>query len=202
MENNEFEGQQYINDLNVYLSGKYKSRARLRQILKIYQILGILIALFGILYFVFTTIKIELTTTQLFSIVLGGSGITLAVLSKILTDYLKEKDKENEKRRSEVENVSSYIFTWTIFERALRNFVEMQEANINKHSFRTQLEFLYKAKFLTDKDMLMIERSLEFRNLILHEGALINSDKLRESTEILNSVTEKLNNALTHNTRL
>lgn len=199
MEYQDKENQHYLNDLNIYLSKKYKSRARLRQILKIYQIMGILLLLFGVLYFLITSIDFDLTKSQLISIIIGGTGITLSVLSKLMNDYLKTKDKETEKRRSEIEQVSEYIFTWTLFEKSMRMLIGNRQVNINKHSFRGQMEFLYESKIIGDKDFLMLERALEFRNMIVHEGIIVSPSELKVLTDLLNSIIDRINNAHTHN---
>jgi len=195
MKYSDIENQNYLTDLDIYLSQKYKSRARLRQILKIYQLFGILIAAISIIYFIITSIKIDLSQVQLLSIIIGGSGLVLSLFSKLYTDYLETKSNELEARHLEIESVSEYIFTWTLFEKTIKKFIISNDLDVNIHSLKAQIEFLYDKNIISDKEFLMIERALEFRNIIIHEGILVNSNRLNDLADALNNVIEKIQSA-------
>ncbi len=67
-------------------------------ILKLYSLMGLLIAIFGIAYFVLTTLDIELNKTQQIALTISGIGIALSVTSLALLVMRRNRVGEDVKK--------------------------------------------------------------------------------------------------------
>jgi hypothetical protein len=80
------------------LEKRQSTRRKFETILKLYSLFGLVVAVFGIVYFILTTLDIEFTRVQLIALLISGTGIFLSVTSWALFMLRRERMKDEVKK--------------------------------------------------------------------------------------------------------
>ncbi|MDD5759592.1 MAG: hypothetical protein PHI06_10995 [Desulfobulbaceae bacterium] len=171
------------------LEKRQSMRRKFETILKIYSIFGLLIAVFGIVYFGYTTLDIVLTQPQQMALLISGTGIALSVTSWALLVIRRERMDEDVKKLESMQNLSEFIWKWSKFEAISKEFLVSQGKEFNRYSIREIIEHLYHDKIIDKEDALSLEEAIQARNLAVHGGGIIPKELLaRYSSQIDNLI--------------
>ena len=143
-------------------------RARLDLYLKAYSVIGVLIAIFSGVYFVFTFLDFQLSVEQQLSLMVSGVGITVAVLSRALIVLNREKARETLVRSQGQEALYALVETWSRFERVSKNLFPVEDGKFNRRSPRSVVLRLCEEGMISSVDVEVIETAMRVRNDIVH----------------------------------
>lgn len=166
------------------LGKRRRMRRKLDLLLRAYSLMGLLMAILAGGYFMVSLLP-ELTKNQLMSLTFTGVGIALALMSRTLLIWRKEREAGEVERMTEYESVASFLDTWARFERISKEALSKEGEDFNRHSLRSVISRLHEEGKLNDSDVISLEEALQTRNLIVHGERPF-------STKIAQSVTDSL----------
>jgi hypothetical protein len=184
-------------DENNYSDGLLYSRKRrkLRKIISIlraYSFMGILIALLGVGYFVSTLLPGELSTQQKMSLVVVGTGIVLAIMSRAAIILWKEREEEKRESFKEYERMSDFLNTWARFEMESKKALKNEGEDLNRHSLRSIISRLHEEGKIDKTDVMALEDVLQARNSFVHGGRPLSATYAEKITDILIEIIKKI----------
>lgn len=191
-QNNQFEYKAYIDDIGYELEKSYRSKNRLRIILKLYSAVAILSSVVAGLYFIISFYELSLSTDQRISIIVAGTGILLSLATKIYSDLIAEKEKEQEERKKQLNKISNFILNWTTLERTVYSVLERHENNISKFGIKRNIRLLYDEDIISDRELIILERALDLRNRVVHGQITSTNEDLERYSEQINEVIDKI----------
>ena len=191
MNNDELE--RYKDDL-WEMEARLKRKNRLEQILKLYMIMGALIGIFALSYFLLSFLEIELTDTQLMTLALAGLGISLSLASWAMLVYRKQRALEESEKLNALQNATKLMNLWSEFELIAKHRLESEGISYSKHSIRSVLVSLLEQGILDKRDLMMLDNAMQLRNSIAHSrlGADFSSESIERATNVLVESINKL----------
>lgn len=191
-ENNQMEYRKYLDEISFELDISYRKKNRLKLILQLYSFIGIIMAMVAMIYFVISYYGLNLNTTQRLALMFAGVGLVLSLISKLYSEILKEREKEQEARRIELNKISNFVLNWATLERTIYSVLERNESNISKFGIKRNIRLLFDQEIISDREFINLERALDLRNKIVHGHALTSSEELDKYSEQLNEVIDKI----------
>lgn len=191
-DNNQIEYRKYIEEISHELSFSYRKKNTLKLILRLYSFIGILTALVAIIYFVFSYYEFSLTYNQRLALMFAGVGLLLSLFSKFYSEIIKEREKEQETRRIELNKISQFVFNWATLERTIYTILDKFEPNISKFSIKRNIKLLYDIEIISDREFINLERALDLRNKIVHGQTTSSTDEIDRYSEQINEVIDKV----------
>lgn len=196
MENTHIEKEQelryYLDDINHSLKQSYRQKNKLRQIFKVYIFFGLVIAIFGAIYFISSFFELRLTSTQRIALITSGAGLFLSLMAKFYIEFTKEREKEYEKRNAELESISDFILNWSGLERAINHFFVFKKIENNKYAIGRNLALLVERGIISTRDYLNLERALDIRNKIVHDKIFSGIENLEKTSDEVIRITDKI----------
>ena len=196
MENINIEKEQelryYLDDINNSLKHSYRQKNKLKQIFKIYIFFGLVVAIFGAIYFISSFFELRLTSTQRIALITSGAGLFISLTAKFYIEFTKEREKEYEKRNKELENISGFIANWSALERAINHFLIFQKTENNKYAIGRNIALLAEKGVISTRDYLNLERALDFRNKIVHDKIFRGIENLEKTSDEVIRITDKI----------
>lgn len=176
------------------MEARLKRKSRLEQILRLYMIMGALIGIFSLLYFLLSFLKIDLTETQMTTLAAAGLGITLSMASWGMLVYRKQRELEESEKLKSLQSATKLMHLWSEFEFAAKNKLELKGVDFPKHSIRSVLVSLFDLGIFDKKDLIMLEDAMQLRNLVAHSrfGSDLSTDSIDRATKILIDSINKL----------
>lgn len=188
----ELEYKYYLDELNYDLQKSYRSRNRIRLLLRTYVYFGLLLFIVGGLYFGLSFFDFRLSYSQQLALIFSGVGILLSLGAKFYVEILKEKEKEQINRKNEIEKISEFILNWSTFERTIYKLVESQELSNNKFAIGKNIELLFKKGIISNREYITLERALDVRNRIVHGHSSATKDGIEKYSEQISRITDKI----------
>lgn len=169
-----------------------RMRRRLDLMLRAYSLMGLLMAILAIGYFLLTLLHFELTVNQEMALMFAGVGIALALMSRTLVILRTEREWEEVERMNEYESVGSFLDTWTRFERISKDVLSKEGEGFNRHSMRSVLSRLYEEGKLDKSDLVTLEEALQARNSIVHGERPLSTKILENAADSLVEIIKKI----------
>lgn len=168
-------------------------RRSIDAVLRVYSALGVLFALLGFGYFGVSLLPFGLSPEQRMSLIIGGVGVSLAVLSRLLSTIRKEREVREADRLQEYERHMLFLSMWNRFEAvsrfAAREFGDAQSAHV---SIRSLIRLLAQKELLSPRDVEILELALRIRNELVHGASQFSERSLDFISEELQRLTEML----------
>lgn len=181
-----------LDEMNYEIQRSYRSRNKIRLLLKTYVYMGLLLFVIGGLYFAISFFEFDITSSQRMALLFSGVGLLLSLGAKFYVELIKEKEKEQTVRRSEIEKISNFILNWTTLERTLYKIVESKELSDNKFAISKNLDLLLRKGIISNRDFITLEKALDLRNRIVHGRASTTQEDLNKYSEQLEIITDKI----------
>lgn len=191
-ENNQMEYRKYLDEISFELDFSYRKKNRLKLILRLYSFIGIIMALVAIIYFVISYYGLNLNSNQRLALMFAGVGLVLSLMSKLYSEIIKEREKEQEARRIELNKISHFVLNWATLERTIYSILERNEPNISKFGIKRNIRLLFEQEIISDREFINLERALDLRNKIVHGHTTASSEELDRYSEQLNEVVDKI----------
>jgi hypothetical protein len=174
------------------LQKRQSMRRKFETILKLYSLFGLVIAIFGIAYFVFTTLDIELSRIQQMALLVSGTGLGLSITSWALLVIRRERIDADVKKLKSMQDLGEFIWKWSKFEAISKEVLLAQGKEFNKYSIREIIERLYEDKIIDKEDAISLEEAIQARNMVVHEGGIIPKEMLDRYSSQIDEVILKL----------
>ncbi|MFY0668755.1 MAG: hypothetical protein JXQ95_12050 [Alteromonas stellipolaris] len=180
------------------LEKRQSTRRKFEAILKIYSLFGLLIAIFGIAYFVFTIIEIELSKSQQLALLVSGTGVALSITSWAFLVMRREKLNEDVEKLKAMQDLGEFVWKWSKFEEISKKVLLSEGSEFNRYSIREVIEQLYARKLIDKEDAISLEEAIQARNMAVHGGGSIPKKMLEHYSlkidEIISKVMKKPSN--------
>lgn len=150
------------------MEARLKSKSRVEQILKLYIVLGALLGIFSLAYFLLSFLDVQLTKDQMMTLALSGLGIALSLASWAMLIFRKQKQLEESAKFSSLQNATKLMYLWSEFEFAAKEKLESKQIEFSKHSIRTVISALYEHNLINRKEAISLEDAMQLRNSIAH----------------------------------
>lgn len=174
------------------LEKRQSMRNKFETILKLYSLFGLVIAIFGIAYFVLTTLDIELSKTQQMALLISGTGIALSITSWALLLMRRERMNEEIKKFESMQDLSEFVWKWSKFEQISKNVLLEHGKEFNKYSIREIIDRLYHYEIINKEDVFSLEEAIQARNMAVHRGGVIPKEMLSRYSSQIDEVISKL----------
>ena len=185
MNSNQYEN---ISGFNRYRN----SRKKIDLILRIYSLMGLLIAVLAGGYFVLTLLPFKLSNNQQIALMFIGVGIALAFMSRTLIILRKERDISETERLKEYQTISEFLGTWSQFEIASKEALRQHDKDVNIHSLRAVISKLHEEEKIDNADVQALDEALHTRNEIVHGNRPLSSIVARQVTDTLLEIIKKI----------
>jgi hypothetical protein len=158
-------------DIGLALS-YYRKRIRFREtiisILQFYVFSGIILAISGAGYVMYSKLRINLSENEKIALAISFVGVVTAILSWSLHSYLRTKFQRDVERAAEHQAVGQFIEAWGRFEGAIRKRA-FKDDEINSHTnIREAISKLRSISQISPAEQIDAEGLLQFRNLLVH----------------------------------
>ena len=174
------------------LNKSRRMRQKIDLLLRIYSLMGFLIAILAGGYFVLTLLPFKLTDKQVFLLMVTGVGIVLAFMSRTLIIFRRERESVDFERLKDFESFSSFLNAWTRFERISKEVLEKEGDDFNRHSLRSVISRLYEDGKIDRGDVMTLEEALQARNSIVHGERPISTKIMEKITDSLVDIIKKI----------
>lgn len=189
---NRLEYRKYLEEISYELEESYRSKNRLKLILRIYSSLGAIIAVIAILYFILSLYQFDLTMNQRLAIMVAGVGLLLSVMSRLYSEIIREREKEQSVRKKELNKISYFILNWATLERTSYSILEKNYPDISKFGIKKNIRILFDEEIISDREFLNLERALDIRNKIVHGNMTSTNEDLDKYSEQINEAVDKI----------
>lgn len=185
------ERQEFDKDL-WELEKRQSMRQKFETILKLYSLFGLLIAIFGIAYFVFTTIDIELSKTQQMALLVSGTGIALSITSWALLLMRRTHMNEDLRKLKAMQELGEFVWKWSKFEEISKQVLLSEGSEFNRYSIREIIEQLYTRSLIDQDDAISLEEAIQARNMAVHGGGVIPKNMLDHYSLKIDEIISKI----------
>lgn len=191
MKNDEFE--RYNDDL-WELEARLRRKSRIEQILKLYMIMGALIGIFSLSYFLLSFLEIQLSKIQMMTLASAGLGVSLSLASWAMLVYRRQKELDESEKLNSLENATKLMNLWSEFEFIAKHRLEKEGVVYSKHSIRSVFKSLLEHDFLSKQDIIMLDDAMQLRNSIAHSrpGVEFSPESIDRAAKILLESIHKL----------
>jgi len=184
--------ENFLDNINYSLKKSYRRKNKMKIILRWYILIGLLAAIFGILYFISSFYEFYMNITQRMSLIITGVGLFIALFAKFYIEINKEREKELEEKNNDLALLSSFILNWTNLERATNYYLQDNQIQNSKFSIGKNLRILNEKGILNTRDFLTLEKALDVRNKIVHHGQFSNKIMIQNLNEEVEKITNKI----------
>lgn len=182
--------------LKIYVS-RSSSRKRIEFILRVYAALGALTAVLALGYFLVSVFAIELTSQQRLALLTSGVGVMLAVMSRLLIAFSRERDAELREKHRSYEQRFDFVIAWEQFERLARILLGENGDDEDESSkpMRVVLAELVERNLVGPTDLVLVERALGIRNMLAHGQLDVPVDLISRGIADISGVQERMKRA-------
>ena len=174
------------------LERRQSTRQKFETILKLYSLFGLLISIFGVAYFVFTTLDIELSRSQQMALLISGTGIALSITSWALLLARRERMNENFKKYKVTRCIEEFVWKWSKFEEISKHILLSKGSEFNQYSIREIIEQLYENNLIDREDAMLLEEAIQIRNTIVHGGNIVSEEVLEHFSSGVDAIISKI----------
>lgn len=169
-------------EMFMYINRRFNFLRKLRFVSKLYSALGLSLSVISSGYFIFTLFPYDLSREQRVALLAAGVGVMMAVLSRILILFEREREAEMFSNFKTYEKIMKFLDAWGKFEKVSKDVLSKDKYYIgynkfddykkidtyNKYSLRSIVKNLYDEKKIGETDVIALEEALKARNLIVH----------------------------------
>ena len=159
-------------------------------VLRIYSVLGLLIAVAATASFIFTLVDFNLTTEQQLSLVLAGVGIALSIMSRLLLVIRRQREEYTDAKVKELLYTSELIECWKNFEDVGRTVIGKSEQGT--YSLRSIITQLRQKNEISETDVSTLQAALILRNLAVHGRGRVSPDLIVKVISEVSDIVAKL----------
>ncbi|EGQ9303496.1 hypothetical protein F7U75_21445 [Vibrio vulnificus] len=169
-------------------------RSRIETILKLYVAIGALAGFLSLSYFLLSLISIELSETQMLTLLAGGISVTVSVISWVFLVFRRQREKEELDKIKAFQRAAKIIQLWSEFEFLAKHTLALKGVDFNSKSIRTTIFALHEAGIIDGSDFMVIEEAMQVRNALAHShiGSPVDGDTIDEVYRSLMKVIRKL----------
>ena len=175
------------------LNKSRKQQKKLDLFLNVYSLLGLLIALLAVGYFVLTTF--EPTKEQQITLTIAGIGVALAFMSRTLLLLCKNQAAEEMENTIQYNEIASLLSTWDNFARVGKETLSKENHAFNRHSLKSMIGRLYEEGKINKNDIMALEKALQIRNAIVHGEKYFSIIFTKKITKSLEALTNQISQA-------
>lgn len=171
-------------------------RINVEVVLRLYVVMGLLVAVIALGYFGFSFLKINLTEDQRMALVAAGSGFSVAAMS---WTYLAIRGQQRASRIEDYQTATldyDLIKEWSKFEAVGRLVLERKGIEFNPRSPRSILSTLEKNEVIPNDLARDISTALDIRNKVVHQVEPQPHILVQAAGRLLADCNEKLNRIL------
>lgn len=174
-----------------------RSRASVvERVLRMYGIIGSAAAVAGLGYFVLTKLVTVLTVGDMIALLVGGTGIALAVLSRVYVQMQSHRDRDRTNRLKEYTLLVDLLDAWQKFEATAVWVAD----GLGSSSGSGALDFrqaalisqLFDSELITLAEMRILEEIQEIRDSVAHDHASLSAEVAAEALNVLARITDTL----------
>ncbi len=189
----DFFNEKYELDNNLWeIEKRYSIRKRYDTILNLYSILGIIVAIFGVMYFIQITYNIHLTDSQRISLLVSGVGIVLSITSRILLIIKREQRKNEIEKIETVQELSEFLWKWAKFEEVSKEILQKYKVEYNRFSIKEIIKILLHEGKIDHFDALILEESIQIRNIVVHKGKVLPKNMILKYYKKIDDIINKI----------
>lgn len=177
------------------LETRLNSRRKVETVLKLYSVLGALISIFALAYFLLSTLDIQLSLMQQMTLMIAGVGIALSMTSWAMLLFRRQRELEEVKRIKAYQGVSQIIFLWAEFEEAGKSKLDDLDISYSKHSIRQVINLLEEKNVINPKDRILVDEAMQIRNAAAHGRAEFSQELVKQTAEAISRIIDKVRGA-------
>lgn len=174
------------------LEERQSTRQKFETILKLYSLFGLLISIFGVAYFVFTTLDIELSVSQQMALLISGTGIALSITSWALLLARRERMNENFRKHKVIQGIEEFVWKWSKFEEISKHILLSKGSEFNQYSIREIIAQLYENNLIDREDAMLLEEAIQIRNTVVHGGNIVSKEVLEHLSSGVDAIISKI----------
>lgn len=174
------------------LEKRQSGRRRFESILKLYSMMGVVVAVFGVAYFILTTLDIQLSFKQQVSLLVSGVGLALSAASWSLLVMRRERLNDEINKLKSMQELSEFLWKWSKFEDISKSILLRSEQEFNRHSIREVIELLLINEVIDRSDALALDEAIQARNMAVHGGSELPKAMISKYSEKLDEVVDKI----------
>lgn len=173
---------------------KMRARQKFRfdLVLKMYAVMGLLVAIGAFGFFIFTMIDISISPVQQIALIAAGAGVALSIMSWLILNIRRQREFYEYEKLREFANTGELIDSWKNFEEVSRELLEFEGDKFNRYSLRSIISKLRQEEKITDADLRVLQEALEFRNMIVHGHGSFPPEAVGRVTAELSDIIAKL----------
>lgn len=171
---------------------RHQQATRVSIILKLYSMVGLLMAILGSVYFAITLLPQEMTQDQRMAFMVASLGVIVGALSKTMLTIQVERAKLREQKISVRIEQLEFLDAWNDFEIISKNALQNEGETFDRYSVKSVINKLMNDGKLDNIDILKLEESLLVRNQIVHERRSPSGETLKQIINSLSEISKKI----------
>jgi len=171
---------------------RYEMKRRLENVLRMYMLIGGIVTVIGVAYFVLSTLDIDFSKPQQIALLIAGVGFGVTVASFVIILIRKERRIYDAEIKSSLDSASEFLRYWAMFENVSKDVLQSENRKYNIHSLRETIEVLYKEGKIDESDLIALEEAIQVRNSLVHKGDTISPERARKYIKMLTDIIQKV----------
>ncbi len=174
------------------LEARSKAARRYEQIFQLYAVVGAVMGVAALLYFLFSKLQIELTKEEMLALMTSGVSFLISIISFGFLYLRRQTYKLDVEKAQYFGSASDFLVQWVRFENAGRAALEAEGSDFNRMSVRDILGRLVNDGRLTPSEATMLEETVRFRNALVHGGQRIAPTQLARFSSMVENIANRL----------
>lgn len=177
---------------------EHRKKRKVELLMETYKVVGIILSLTAIIYFIYSTFEFKLNEGQFLSIVFAFVGVIITLLSFSITKLYKMRQSKSPERTANDDLRMLFISKWIELESISRRHLSPKySSESEKIPITIILRDLKERQLLDDIDFSKFNYLLKMRNVIVHGNKEIRTHQILESIKEVDNLIDKLmSNAL------
>lgn len=173
---------------------KIEKKYRIEQVLRLYSVMGILISIFALSYFLLLIFDINLTKDQTLALTFTAFGFLFSVISWSTLSFIKQRRKFELTNLQSIHEIYNLIEIWNELEITAKEKLDKQNIVYAKHSINSILESLKRFDLINETDFNILQKAKNVRNMLVHNNLNFNisSFNINEISNNLINIIDKL----------
>lgn len=173
---------------------KIEKKYRIEQVLRLYSVIGILIAFFALSYFLLLFLEIDLTKDQSIALTFTAFGFLFSVVSWSTLSFMKERRNFELTNLQSLHDIYNLMEVWSDLEITAKDKLDKENISYAKHSINSILESLKHYEIISEVDFCTLQKAKNVRNMLVHNNinSNISSFNISETINDLLTIIDKL----------
>lgn len=178
----------------IKLFNKTSYSNKLQLIFLIYAVLGCIIGVLSLIYFLMLKLEIDLTQQERIILIVSGSGFSLSFISIMFLVAKRIRKSVLDKITENIMYSEMFLYQWSTFESLGRLHLESKGREFNEVSIRSIISGLFDEGFISKEDVFFLDECLRFRNDLVHGRQQFESNMLSPTIDFLKKINKRLEN--------